>query len=109
MAKPTLQAALEHSLREPESFWGQAAEAIHWYKRWDKVLDDTNKPFYRWFAGGELNTCYNALDLHVENGRGGQTALIYDAPSPTPLRRSPTVSYATRSPCLPVRLPAWVL
>jgi propionyl-CoA synthetase len=44
------------------------------------VLDDSNKPFYRWFVGGEINTCYNALDYHIENGRGGQDALIYDSP-----------------------------
>ena len=49
------------SMDDPEGFWGEAAEAIHWYKRWDKVLDDTNPPFYRWFTGAETNTCYNAL------------------------------------------------
>ena len=68
------------SLSEPESFWAEAAEAIHWTKRWDRVLDDSNPPSYRWFTGGELNTCYNALDLHVETGRGDQPALIYDSP-----------------------------
>ena len=70
----------DRSLSDPESFWGEAAEAIHWTKRWDRVLDDSNAPSYRWFTGGELNTCYNALDLHVENGRGDQRALIYDSP-----------------------------
>ena len=70
----------DRSLREPESFWAEAAEAVHWYKKWDQVLDDTNVPFYRWFAGGEVNTCYNALDLHVDEGRGEQAALIYDSP-----------------------------
>ncbi len=65
---------------DPDGFWAEAAEAIHWDKRWDKVLDDSNKPFYRWFAGGKLNTCYNALDFHVENGRADQPALIYDSP-----------------------------
>ena len=60
--------------------WGEAAEAVHWYKRWEKVLDDSRPPFYRWFAGGQVNTCYNALDLHVEEGRGDQSALIYDSP-----------------------------
>ena len=79
-SQATLQAAVERSLRDPDDFWGDAAEAIHWHKRWDRVLDDTNKPFYRWFTGGELNTCYNALDRHVENGRAAQTALIYDSP-----------------------------
>ena len=68
------------SLSDPESFWAEAAEAIHWTKRWDRVLDDSNPPSYRWFTGGELNTCYNALDLHVETGRSDQPALIYDSP-----------------------------
>ena len=68
------------SLSDPESFWAEAAEAIHWTKRWDRVLDDSNPPSYRWFTGGELNTCYNALDLHVESGRGDQPALIHDSP-----------------------------
>ncbi|NMC90394.1 MAG: propionyl-CoA synthetase, partial [Smithella sp.] len=55
----------KQSIEQPDLFWGKAGEAIEWTKKWDKVLDDTNKPFYRWFAGGELNTCYNALDYHV--------------------------------------------
>ena len=68
------------SLSDPDSFWAEAAEAIHWTKRWERVLDDSNPPSYRWFTGGELNTCYNALDLHIENGRGDQRALIHDSP-----------------------------
>ncbi|MCZ6528866.1 MAG: propionyl-CoA synthetase [Chloroflexi bacterium] len=68
------------SLNDPESFWAQAAEDVHWYKKWDKVLDDSRRPFYRWFTGGVVNSCYNALDLHVENGRADQPALIYDSP-----------------------------
>ena len=80
MPKGDLQAAVDRSLRDPEAFWGQAAQQVHWYRKWDKVLDDSNKPFYRWFPGGEVNTCYNALDLHIENGRGEQAALIYDSP-----------------------------
>jgi propionyl-CoA synthetase len=64
----------------PESFWAEAAEAIHWYKKWDKILDPSHPPFYRWFTGGLVNTCYNALDRHVEQGRGDQPALIYDSP-----------------------------
>ena len=75
------------SLRDPEGFWGEAAEALHWTRRWDKVLDDRNPPFYRWFQGGELNTCYNALDLHVEQGRADQEALIYDSPVTKTVRR----------------------
>ncbi|MCB2101945.1 MAG: AMP-binding protein, partial [Rhodobacterales bacterium] len=72
--------AYQQSLNDPEGFWGGVAEDIHWYKKWDKVLDDSNPPFYRWFRGGEVNTCYNALDRHVDAGRGDQPALIYDSP-----------------------------
>ncbi len=68
------------SLQQAEEFWAEAAEAIAWSKRWDSVLDRGNAPFYRWFAGGELNTCYNAVDRHVDNGRADQAAIIYDSP-----------------------------
>jgi len=68
------------SIDDPQGFWGEVAEGITWTGKWDKVLDDANKPFYRWFAGGRLNTCYNALDRHVEAGMGDTTALIYDSP-----------------------------
>ena len=68
------------SLADPEGFWGEAAGEITWIKTWDKVLDDSKAPLYRWFTGGILNTCYNALDRHVEGGRAEQTALIYDSP-----------------------------
>ncbi|MBT5264064.1 MAG: AMP-binding protein, partial [Rhodospirillaceae bacterium] len=68
------------SLEDPEGFWAEAAEDIHWYKRWDKVLDDSNPPFYRWYPGARTNTCYNAIDRHVESGRANQAALIYDSP-----------------------------
>ena len=69
-----------HARANPEEFWAEAAEQVHWYRRWDKVLDDSRKPFYRWFTGGELNTCYNAVDRHIESGRAEQAALIYDSP-----------------------------
>ncbi len=72
--------AFRKSIQDPDSFWEEAAGAISWYKKWDKVLDRSNLPFYRWYVGGELNTCYNALDRHVEGGRADQTALIYDSP-----------------------------
>src|SRR5437762_14163962 len=67
-------------VKDPEGFWAEAGEAIHWYKRWDRVLDSARAPFYRWFPGGVVNTCYNALDWHVEHGRGDQPALVYDSP-----------------------------
>jgi propionyl-CoA synthetase len=74
------QEAWDKSINDPEGFWGEIANDCFWYKKWDKVLDSSNKPFYRWFVGGETNTCYNALDYHIEKGRGNQLALIYDSP-----------------------------
>jgi propionyl-CoA synthetase len=68
------------SLADPEGFWGEAAAAIDWERRWDCVLDQSRKPLYRWFRGARLNTCWNALDRHVERGRADRLALIYDSP-----------------------------
>ena len=68
------------SLGEPEAFWAEAAAAIDWVEPWQRVLDDSAAPFFKWFAGGKLNTCFNALDRHVERGRADQLALIHDSP-----------------------------
>jgi propionyl-CoA synthetase len=68
------------SLTDPEGFWGEAADTIDWYSKWDRVLDRSSAPFYRWFSGATVNTCYNALDRHVARGRSEQPALIYDSP-----------------------------
>ncbi|MBN9405170.1 MAG: AMP-binding protein [Burkholderiales bacterium] len=65
---------------DPATFWADKAEGIDWIKRWDRVIDDARKPFYRWFAGGVLNTCYNCVDRHVERGRADQLALVFDSP-----------------------------
>jgi propionyl-CoA synthetase len=73
-------AVYQQSVERPEEFWAEAAAEIDWVKPWDRVLDDSRAPFYRWFAGGQLNTCYNALDRHVDGGRADQLALIYDSP-----------------------------
>src|SRR5499427_3717872 len=70
----------QRSMRDPEGFWASAAEDIYWDRRWDRVLDASRPPYYRWFTGGRLNTCFNALDLHIERGRGKQLALVYDSP-----------------------------
>jgi len=70
----------QNAQNNPEEFWAEAAKDLAWDKHWEKVLDDSNSPFYRWFSGGQINTCYNALDRHVENGRGDQAAIIYDSP-----------------------------
>src|SRR5210317_1546878 len=80
-----------HSIENPSEFWAEAAEGIDWESRWDKVLDDSNPPIYRWFPGGRLNTCHNALDRHVANGRGEQAAIIYDSPVTSSQR---TISYS---------------
>jgi len=68
------------SIADPKAFWADVASGVDWYKPWDTVLDDRRPPFYRWFVGGQINTCFNAVDRHVDRGRGEQTALIYDSP-----------------------------
>jgi propionyl-CoA synthetase len=68
------------SIERPEEFWAEAAEAIDWERRWDRVLDASRPPFSRWFPGARLNTCWNALDRHVAAGAGARTALIWDSP-----------------------------
>lgn len=68
------------SIDKPEEFWGDAATAIDWYRAPASVLDDSTAPLYRWYPDGQLNTCHNALDRHVEAGHGERTALIYDSP-----------------------------
>ena len=68
------------------ALWRRAAADIHWYQAPATLLDDSNPPFYRWFPDGVTNACYNAVDIHVEQGRGGQLALIYDSPVPAPRR-----------------------
>ena len=69
----------ERSLSDPAGFWGEIAEDIDWYQRWSSAVDEDAKPAARWFPGGTLNTCYNALDRHVRRGRGEQAALIHDS------------------------------
>ena len=76
----TYEEAFRRSIEDREAFWTEAAQDIQWSRPWDKVLDDTRLPFYRWFKGARMNTCYNALDYHVENGAGERVAVIYDSP-----------------------------
>ena len=68
------------SIEDPAAFWADAAEAVSWIREPRQVLDDSKPPFYRWFPDAELNTCANALDRHVADGRAEQPALIYDSP-----------------------------
>src|ERR1700751_501931 len=72
--------ARRRALEDPEGFWAERAAALHWERRWQQVLDASRAPYYRWLVGGRINPCYNALDRHVEQGRGEQPALIYDSP-----------------------------
>ncbi|HYZ37823.1 MAG TPA: propionyl-CoA synthetase [Pseudonocardiaceae bacterium] len=83
----TVREIYERSLTDPAGFWAEAARDIEWIKPPEQVLDSSGAPFYRWFAGGVLNTCHNALDRHVDAGRGDQLALIYDSPVSSTIQR----------------------
>ena len=74
------ETAFRRSLDEREAFWAEAAAALHWYKAPTQILETESTPAGRWFVDGVTNTCFNALDRHVEAGRGEQAALIYDSP-----------------------------
>src|SRR5262245_17904273 len=76
----TYEETYRRSLADSEGFWADAATAIDWVEPWERVLDDSRAPFFRWFTGGRLNTCHNALDRHVDGGRADQLALVYDSP-----------------------------
>jgi propionyl-CoA synthetase len=83
----TFDDTYRRSIDDPIGFWGDAARLIDWTRPPDQVLDTSELPFVHWFPDGELNTCYNALDRHVESGRGGVAALIYDSPLTQTVRR----------------------
>src|SRR3954468_21031280 len=77
----TYEADYKRSLSDPDGYWSDAAAAISWdVPPSERVLDGSNPPFYRWFPGGPLNTCFNAVDRHAESRRADQSALIYDSP-----------------------------
>ncbi|MFV0462512.1 MAG: propionyl-CoA synthetase [Nostocoides sp.] len=80
MSTGSYEQAYAQSLSDPNSFWGQAAQSIEWSTPPPRVLDADNPPFYRWFTGGRMNTCFNALDRHVRDGRAETPALYYDSP-----------------------------
>uniref|UniRef100_A0A1B6GN44 Acyl-CoA synthetase short-chain family member 3, mitochondrial n=1 Tax=Cuerna arida TaxID=1464854 RepID=A0A1B6GN44_9HEMI len=75
------------SLEEPETFWAEVGACLSWSKPWTRVLDNSDQPFTKWFVGGELNACYNAVDRHVAAGKGGKVALIHDSPVTRSTRR----------------------
>ncbi|TRW78467.1 propionyl-CoA synthetase [Mycolicibacterium sp. 018/SC-01/001] len=76
---PGYRDLFDASISDPEAFWADAATAVTWTRAPQRILDDSRPPFYRWFPDAELNTCANALDRHVDAGRGEQPALIYDS------------------------------
>ena len=78
--KSEFERIYKESIDNPEKFWQEVSNDIFWFKKPSKILNKSNPPFYKWFEDGTTNTCYNALDLHIENGKGGKTALIYDSP-----------------------------
>ncbi|XP_032522187.2 acyl-CoA synthetase short-chain family member 3, mitochondrial [Danaus plexippus] len=84
------QKAYRSSLENPEKFWGEVAQEIEWTRPWDRVLDNSNPPFTKWFVGGELSVCYNAVDRHVPT-KGDQIALAYDSPLTDTVKR---ITYA---------------
>ena len=70
----------KQSINDPEKFWSEASNDIFWFKKPTKILNKSNPPFYKWYEDGVTNTCYNALDFHIDKGRGDKTAIIYDSP-----------------------------
>ena len=76
LSRSRFEEIYRRSIDHPEEFRAEAATEIDWVKPWDQVLDGSRAPFFRWFAGGRLNTCYNALDRHAERGRADQLALL---------------------------------
>ncbi len=72
------KALYKKSIEDPETFWAEAADELHWFKKWDRVLDDTEKPWFKWFSGGKTNMSYNCLDRQIESGNGNKAALIWE-------------------------------
>ena len=70
----------QKSISKPEEFWSEISNDIFWFQKPTKILNKSNPPFYKWFEDGKTNTCFNALDIHVDKGKGDKTALIYDSP-----------------------------
>lgn len=76
------------SIHDPDEFWGEIAEQmIHWDKPFEKVLDNSNEPFTKWFVGGHLNACYNSIDRHIQSGLGNKVAIIHESPMTNTMRR----------------------
>ncbi|XP_047034569.1 acyl-CoA synthetase short-chain family member 3, mitochondrial isoform X2 [Helicoverpa zea] len=84
---PEFQEAYRRSIDDPEGFWGEVAQELEWTKPWERVLDNSNPPFTKWWVGGEMSVCYNAVDRHVASGKGDQVALVHDSPLTDTVRK----------------------
>jgi acetyl-CoA synthetase len=72
------QQLYRQSIEDPQAFWAGAARELHWFKKWKRVLNDDNPPFYKWFEGGKLNASYNCLDRHLKTWRKNKAAIIWE-------------------------------
>ena len=75
---PDWEALNKEAVEDYESFWAKRADELHWFEKWDKVIDDSEKPFFKWFTGGKTNIAYNCLDVHIQTHRKNKLALIWE-------------------------------
>src|SRR5215216_8006771 len=73
------EAVSASALKDPQAFWAKEAEELEWFQKWDKVLDDSNKPFFKWFVGAKTNIVHNAIDRHLNSYRKNKLALIWES------------------------------
>ena len=85
------QALHKRSVEDPEGFWAEVAEELHWFKKWDTVLNDSDKPFLKWFEGGKTNICYNCVDRHLDGPNRDKPAILWEG---EPTDESKTLTYA---------------
>ena len=76
LVSPVVQKWIDEGKNDPDALWGRAANELHWFRKWDRVLEWT-PPTFKWFVGAQTNLAYNALDYHVKRGWGGHAALVY--------------------------------
>jgi acetyl-CoA synthetase len=74
-----LEATAERALKDPQAFWAAEADELEWFQKWDKVLDDSNKPFFKWFTGAKVNIVHNCIDRHLKSSRKNKLALIWES------------------------------
>src|SRR5512134_1850669 len=73
------EAVAARALKDPQAFWAEEAEELEWFQKWDKVLDDSNKPFFKWFTGAKVNIVHNCIDRHLNSYRKNKLALIWES------------------------------